>query len=117
MTGRQWHQPDHMHIICTSLQTDNNASTSPLRFYKPDALPAGRPTNSVKALKAYNNINNNKKNHYTDRHGAIFHNLTRPHPIRPIPWAEPKLSLSDAHDKFSKHFSHFHWTDSGGSGF
>ena len=23
MMGWQWHQPDHMQIICTSLQTDN----------------------------------------------------------------------------------------------
>jgi len=30
--GWQWHQPDHMQIICTSLQTDNHASTSPLSF-------------------------------------------------------------------------------------
>jgi len=28
MTGWQWHQQDHMQIICTSLQTDNNASIS-----------------------------------------------------------------------------------------
>jgi len=33
----QWHQLDHMQIICTSL--DNHASTSPLSFYRPDALP------------------------------------------------------------------------------
>jgi len=26
----QWHQLDHMQIICTSLQTDNYASTHPL---------------------------------------------------------------------------------------
>jgi len=32
MMGWQWHPPDHMHIICTSLQTDNHASTSPLYF-------------------------------------------------------------------------------------
>jgi len=32
---------DYMQIICTSLQTDNHASTSPLKFfYRPDALPA-----------------------------------------------------------------------------
>ena len=38
--------------VCTSLQTDNHASTPPLRFfYRPDALPAP-PTNRVKALKA-----------------------------------------------------------------
>jgi len=28
--GLQWHQLDHMQIICTSLQTDNHANTSPL---------------------------------------------------------------------------------------
>jgi len=44
--GWQWHQLDHMQIICTSLQTDNHASTSPLSFYKLDALPAAQPTAS-----------------------------------------------------------------------
>ena len=44
MMGWQWHQLDHMQIICTSLQTDNHASTSPLSFYRPDALPAAQPT-------------------------------------------------------------------------
>jgi len=34
----QWHQLSHMQV-CTSLQTDNNASTPPLSFYRPDALP------------------------------------------------------------------------------
>ena len=29
----QWHQLDHMQIICTSLQTDNHASTSTLSFF------------------------------------------------------------------------------------
>jgi len=40
----QWHQLGHMHV-CTSLQTDNHAST-PLSFYRPDALPATQPTAS-----------------------------------------------------------------------
>jgi len=44
--GWQWHQVDHMQIICTSLQTDNHASTSPLSFYRPGALPANQPTSS-----------------------------------------------------------------------
>jgi len=39
-----------MQIIYTLLQTDNQASTSPLSFYRPDALPAAKPTTS-KALK------------------------------------------------------------------
>jgi len=30
--GWQWHQLDHMQIICTVLQTDNHASTSPPSF-------------------------------------------------------------------------------------
>jgi len=29
----QWHQLDHMQITCTSLQTDNHASTSSLKFF------------------------------------------------------------------------------------
>jgi len=34
---QQWHQLGDMQV-CTSLQTDNHASTPPLSFYKPDAL-------------------------------------------------------------------------------
>ena len=44
MIGWQWHQLDHMQIICTLLQTHNYASTSPLSFHRPDALPAAQPT-------------------------------------------------------------------------
>jgi len=40
---RQWHQIGHTQV-CTSLQTDNHASTPPLSFYRPDALPATQPT-------------------------------------------------------------------------
>jgi len=42
----QWHQLDHMQIICTSLQKDNHAVTSSLSFYRPDALSATQPTAS-----------------------------------------------------------------------
>ena len=38
----QWHQLSHMQV-CTSLQTNNHASTPLLR---PDALPAAQPTAS-----------------------------------------------------------------------
>jgi len=37
--------------VCTSLQTDNHASTPPLSFLQ-TGCPSCRPTNSVKALKA-----------------------------------------------------------------
>jgi len=43
----QWHQLGHMQV-CTSLQTDNHASTPPLSFYRPDALPATQPTTASK---------------------------------------------------------------------
>jgi len=41
----QRHQLGNMQV-CTSLQTDNHASTPPLSFYRPDALPATQPTAS-----------------------------------------------------------------------
>jgi len=37
--------------VCTSLQTDNHANTSPLSFLQA-RCPSCRPTNSIKALKA-----------------------------------------------------------------
>jgi len=46
----QWHQLGHMQV-CTLLQTDNHASTSPLSFLQA-GCPSCHPTNSVKALKA-----------------------------------------------------------------
>ena len=47
----QWHQLGHMQV-CTSLQTDNHASTPPLCFLQA-GCPSCRPTDSVKALKLY----------------------------------------------------------------
>jgi len=44
--GWQWHQLDHMQIICPSLQMDNHTSTSSLSFYRLDALPDAQPTAS-----------------------------------------------------------------------
>ena len=44
----QWHQLEHMQV-CTSLRTDNHASTPPLCFLQA-GCPSCRPTNSVKAL-------------------------------------------------------------------
>ena len=41
--------------VCTMLQTDNHASTPPLVFYRPDALPAAQPTAS-KSTEGRNTI-------------------------------------------------------------
>jgi len=49
--GWQWHQLDHIQIICTSLQTENHARTSPLSFFQA-GFPSCFPISSVKALKA-----------------------------------------------------------------
>jgi len=46
----QWHQLGRMQV-CTSLQTDNHAST-PLLSFLEAGCPSCHPTNSVKALKA-----------------------------------------------------------------
>jgi len=45
-----WHQLGHMQV-CTSLHTDNNASTPPLMFLQA-GCPSCRQTNNIKALKA-----------------------------------------------------------------
>ena len=47
----QWHQLDYMQV-CTSLQADNNVSTPPLSFLQA-GCPSCCPTNSVKAMKAW----------------------------------------------------------------
>ena len=46
----EWHQLGHMQV-CTSLRTDNHASTLPLCFLQA-RCPSCCPTNSIKALKA-----------------------------------------------------------------
>jgi len=57
----QWNPLGHMQV-CTSLQTDNQASTPPLSFLQA-GCPSCRPTNSVKALKAESKLMHNKKMH------------------------------------------------------
>jgi len=52
----QWNPLGHMQV-CTSLQTDNHASTPPLSF-----LQARCPTTSVKVLKAKKLIKQKKTN-------------------------------------------------------
>jgi len=54
----QWHQLGNMQV-CTSLQRDNHASTPPLCFLQA-GCPSCRPTNSVKALKAWVTYSINK---------------------------------------------------------
>jgi len=46
---QQWHQLGCVQV-CTSLQTDNHASTPPLSFLQA-GCPSCHPANSIKALK------------------------------------------------------------------
>jgi len=46
--------------VCTSLQTDNQASTPPLSFLQAGCTSC-RPTNSVNALKAIEMLQNKDK--------------------------------------------------------
>ena len=58
----QWHQLGHIQV-CTSLQTDNHASTPPLSFLQA-GCPSCRPTNSVKALKGKKYKQENTQNQH-----------------------------------------------------
>jgi len=55
-----WHHLGHMQV-CTLLQADNHASTSPLSLYRPDALPDAQPTASKhwRQFKCYSQKINN----------------------------------------------------------
>jgi len=56
----QWHQLGHMQD-CTSLQTDNQATTLPLSFLQA-GCPSCRPANSIKALRNYTHYNKFQQN-------------------------------------------------------
>jgi len=64
---RQWHRLDNMHIICTSLQTGNDASTSSLNFYRPDALSEPQQCQSTKGKLV--NTHTDGRDQYTFRLG------------------------------------------------
>ena len=76
LTGWQWHQLDHMQIICILLQTDNYACTSAINF-----LHAGCsswcPTNSVKALTAKLLHRDNNYYNYSLFHYAALENTQK----------------------------------------
>jgi len=56
----QWHQLNHMQV-CTSLQTDNHASTSPLSFFtdRMPFLPPNQQHESTEGIITAVNNNNN----------------------------------------------------------
>jgi len=54
----QWHQLDHVQIICTLLQTDNQASTLPLSFFtgRVPFLPPNQQRQSTEANRVVNQV-------------------------------------------------------------
>ena len=72
----QWRQLGHMQV-CILLQTDNHASTPPLKFFLQAGCHSCRPTNSVKALKAKPN---NLKSELTVAYniGAMMQHIFKP---------------------------------------
>jgi len=53
--------------VCTSLETDNHASTPPLSFLHA-GCPSCRPTNGIKALKATLEPTLKSKNGYAQKY-------------------------------------------------
>jgi len=70
----QWHQLGHMQV-CTSLQTDNHASTASLSFLQA-GCPSCRPTNSVKALKASSCTTNTEQIEVMELKGEVDRRVT-----------------------------------------
>jgi len=102
--GWQWHQLDHVQIICTLLQTDNHTSTSSLNFLQA-GCSSWCSTNSIKTLKAI---------------GCRFVGLSTPASsvkhvditeqivaIYPQPWVgcklEPTVNCKDCSDVYAYH--------------
>jgi len=59
----QWHQPGHMQV-CTSFQTENHASTTPLKFFTGQMpfLPPNQQRQSTEGSKVTENgISERKK--------------------------------------------------------
>jgi len=54
MMGWQWHQLDHIQIICTSLQTDNYATTVPHHTVFTGRLPFLPPNQQRQSTEGIN---------------------------------------------------------------
>jgi len=89
MMGWQWHQLDHMHIICSLLHTDNYASRSSLDSLQADALP-------IKATAPYLKLTINI---FLDEDFCLtLPWQTSNYQISPekwLPWAKCKMSLTE----------------------
>jgi len=78
--------------VCISLQTDNHASTPPLKSFLQAGCPSCRPTNSVKALKArkHEDVHHNQIQLF--KHAHIRTNVT----LTKVPYENSKKYHSQA---------------------
>ena len=90
----QWHQLGHMQI-CISLQTDNHASTPPLSFYRPDALPATQPTASKHWRHDQQNIWNMRVPPFTLT--LCQHLVHQSLPVQSITWCKQSRHVKKAY--------------------
>jgi len=86
MMAWQWHQLDHMQIICTLLQTDNHAIASSLNFcYRPDALPDAQPTVPMQCQvyceNEINNCNNRLASYCMLLHSVVLYHIVHSHNV------------------------------------
>jgi len=81
------------YAICTSLRTDNHASTSSLSFLQA-RCPSCYPTNSVTALKANQSTEGNKQqlNNYSSKSIKTCATFI-PEQVQEERWWEPALEL------------------------
>jgi len=105
---RQWRQLDHMHMICTSLQTGNHASTSSLNFFTPNQQC--QSTEGKKFIGSVSKIHWNLTGHTGPDFKVLppHHTRTilcpffRDHPGEPVPeenfwtlWCRGRLTEAD----------------------
>ena len=95
--GWQWHQLDHMQIICTSLQTDKHENTLLINFYRMLFLTPNQQRQSTegKMLKAEQCLSNHHHHHF-------LRPFFRDHLGEPVPeenlwtsWCKGRLTEAD----------------------
>jgi len=125
----QRHQLGRMQV-CTSLQTDNHASTPPLSFLQA-GCPSCHPTNSVKALKAWPHLTMTNFISFTKAstefwdacmimtQAMIWFKTTEDTPKRQlfggggqIDWGNTRKHLGDYYQMWQKYYAHrIQWYD------
>jgi len=87
--GWQWHQPDHVQIIRTSLQTDNHASSSSL-------------SSSYTPFTRYNWLSNRMYNRFDNRLYCVNKHPNGWQPVWQPCWTNSHCSWTNSHCSFNR---------------